>query len=279
MPLPTFLIIGSARSGTTSLHYYLSQHPQISMSRPKEVNFFSHDDLFARGPEWYAGHFPGVGPHFGESSPKYTVYPHIGGVPRRIAGLLPEVKLIYLLRDPVERVVSRYLHDWSLGLQSQSLSRCLYDLEGCSYVSGGRYAMQLEQYLEHFPAEQILILNHRHLLEQRQHTLEQVYRFLGCAEIEAGAWQQRHLNPTSIKRRLNPVGKWIQRWLQRLPLGDTASHRLERLLTFPFSSPLPRNPLIPQDRQRLEAFFRPDVDRLRQLTGLDFADWGWAPCG
>src|SRR5688500_3515585 len=96
--LPTFITIGAAKSGTTSLHYYLDQHPEISMSSPKETNFFERSDA-AESLDEYQLHFRAGFPARGESSVHYTCFPTIPDVQERIASALPDVKLIYIVRD------------------------------------------------------------------------------------------------------------------------------------------------------------------------------------
>lgn len=278
MNFPNFVIIGSSKSGTTSLHYYLGQHPEISVSRTKELNFFSDPQRWKLGPEWYKENFPGKGPLFGEASPSYTVFPHIPDVPQRMHGLLPRARLIYLLRDPVQRIEARYLHDWSRGKQHGPLSQSLQNLEESRYVSGARYALQLEQYLAFYPMDQLLLVSHHQLLTQRQATLNRVFEFLGVTPLGPGFWQERILNKTREKRRLTKFGASLDGFLQKLPLRQISAaldHHSRRWLTYPFSEALPLNPLELEDRKRLEDFLRPDVHRLTQLTGLQFPEWSW----
>lgn len=276
MPLPTFLIIGSAKAGTTSLHYYLDHHPQIDMSRPKEVNFFSDPVLFARGLDWYARHFKGPGPQFGEASPKYSVHPIIAGVPERIAKALPQARLIYCVRDPVERVVARYLHALNLGTEVRSLHQCLAD-EGSRdrYLAGARYAHQLEQYLAYFSLDKILILHDLELRDQRSTCLDRVHQFLGVSPFQGGDWQSKQLNLTRQKRQPSALGRKLLGLIRRLPLNDRLRHRLSETLLVPWSRPLPPEPLQAEDRLRLQDFLRADAQRFGQLTGLSFPDWTW----
>jgi hypothetical protein len=162
-----------------------------------------------------------------------------------------------------------------MGKQSFPLKQSLQDLETSRYVSGARYALQLEQYLAHYPMEQILLISHHQLLTQRQATLNRVFEFLGLSPLSAGQWQERILNKTQEKRRLTKTGKSLDRFLQKLPLGSSLQHQARRWLTYPFSEALPMNPLELTDRNRLEDFLRSDVLRLRQLTGQEFPEWTW----
>src|SRR5919106_4193832 len=98
--LPTFVIIGAQKCGTTALHSYLSRHPEVSMSRPKELDFFVEGANWEKGVDWYRSRFDGAAKARGESSPNYTAHPMLAGVPERMAELVPDAKLIFMVRDP-----------------------------------------------------------------------------------------------------------------------------------------------------------------------------------
>ena len=109
--LPNLIVIGAERCGTSSLHRYLRSHPQVFMSKKKELNFFVAEREWRRGRSWYERQFPADAPVRGESSPAYTAYPVFSGVPARLAALVPDAQLLYLVRDPVERTISAiHLH-------------------------------------------------------------------------------------------------------------------------------------------------------------------------
>src|SRR5947208_13622101 len=97
--LPNLVVIGAQKCGTSGLHYYLSLHPEISMSKPKELNFFIAERNYPRGLDWYRAHFDPTAKVRGESSPNYTAYPLHVGVPERMHSIVPDAKLLYLVRD------------------------------------------------------------------------------------------------------------------------------------------------------------------------------------
>ena len=107
--LPNLIVIGAQKCGTSSLHNYLAAHPQIAMSRVKEINFFNEETRWAYGTEWYARHFE-PGEVRGESSPAYAFLPESEGTAERMHEVVPNARLIYIVRDPVERIRSNYLH-------------------------------------------------------------------------------------------------------------------------------------------------------------------------
>lgn len=119
---PHFLIIGAARSGTTSLYSYLVEHPRVVAAAKKELHFF--DLRFPNGPAWYRDQFPSLSPDTitGEASPYYLFHSH---VPKRVFKLLPHVKLIVLLRNPVDRAYSHYYHAVKHGIETLPFERAI----------------------------------------------------------------------------------------------------------------------------------------------------------
>src|SRR5437016_1007207 len=109
--MPSFIVIGAQKAGTTSLDSYLRTHPQVAMSSVKETNFFVEERAWGKGRRWYEGLFDAAGTAtaVGEASPTYSMFPLFAGVPERMARLLPEARLIYLVRDPIERIRSAYI--------------------------------------------------------------------------------------------------------------------------------------------------------------------------
>jgi hypothetical protein len=196
-PLPDFLILGAQKAGTTALYAYLRWHPQVTGPSFKEVSFF--DRHYARGERWYRAHLPirrsGI---VGEASPSYLFHPL---APERVARMLPRARLIGLLRNPVDRAFSHYQHEVALGREELSfegalaredermqgeLERMLRDPSYFSYAwwnytyaARGRYAEQLERWLDAFPREQLLVLFTEELAADTAGTYRRVLDFLG----------------------------------------------------------------------------------------------------
>lgn len=182
MRLPDFLIIGAAKSATTTLYTYLSQHPQIYMSPIKEPQFFAIDEIYSKGLEYYASLFSGALPHqiCGEASTNYTKYPQYPKTTSRIAETIPKIKMIYIMRHPVERAYSYYVHlNRNLKFQEtfeEQINRTSVCLDGSNYM------MQIEQYLPFFPKKSFLFLLMDDLINFPQKTLAKVCSFLGINE-------------------------------------------------------------------------------------------------
>ena len=200
-PLPDFLILGAQKAGTTTLYAYLRWHPEITGPSWKEVSYF--DRHYARGPSWYRGNFPNLlrtrGELVGEASPSYLFHP-LG--PERVKELVPEARLIALVRNPADRALSHYYHEVALGREPFSFEDALaaeeQRLEGeeerirsdsryfsnewwsHTYKARGRYAEQLERWLEVFPRDQLLILPSESLLGEPELAHAQALEFLGA---------------------------------------------------------------------------------------------------
>jgi hypothetical protein len=273
--LPNLIIIGAMKGGTTSLHYYLNLHPHISMSREKELYFFVGERNWNKGIEWYKSNFTGKAKIYGEASPGYTNYPTFKRVPERMHSVVPDAKLIYIVRDPIERLISHYVHYYAEGLESQPLAEALADF-ACPYVQRSQYAMQLELYLKYYPLSSILIITQEDLLRRRRATLQEVFRFLGVDDSFYSLRFAITMHRTRDKRRLNPIGKR----LVRLPgmgalkqLAPDVHWHLERWLCYPFSHQVERPALAEPLRQALVDYLKDDIDRLRAYSGRAFEEW------
>lgn len=199
--LPDFLIIGAQKSGTTSLYEYLREHPHVIPASKKEIHFF--DTKFYKGNRWYQSHFPKrkelTNKITGEASPSYLFYPNSA---KRIYNLIPDVKLIVLLRNPVDRAISSYFHQQQKGREKLSLEKALdaeeerlakfkrklgYGLLSSksskkyrqfSYKERGLYAQQLRTFFQYFPKEQIWIEQAERFFTETQNVLQEVFEFL-----------------------------------------------------------------------------------------------------
>jgi hypothetical protein len=275
--LPNLLIVGAAKAGTTSLHRYLDRHPEIFMSRVKELKFFYRGDWRERV-SWYRSQFPVDAAVRGESTPGYTMHPWLAGVPERAHELVPDARIVYLVRDPLERLLAQYVEFFALRLEDAPLNQALanYDDPTNVYVMTSRYAYQLQRFREHFPDSQILVVDQRDLREARYETMRSVFEFLGIdPTFTTPAFEEVH-NPRHRKIRLNARGVWLRdrNQLERV-------RRASRVLPTPIRE---RSKLLVADRvdtpdfdaglrAELAAYLKDDADRLRQYTGKPFAHW------
>ncbi len=274
--LPNLIIIGAQKCGTSGLHYYLGLHPEVSMSTPKELNYFIAERNWGRGPEWYGRHFDPAARVRGESSPNYTAFPQHMGVPERMASVVPEAKLIYIVRDPLDRIAAHYVHNFAKRREKGDLRATLLH-PNTSYVARSRYFSQLQRFLEHYDREHILVIENSDLREDRAETLRTVFEFVGVDPgFEHPKFQQlRH--STSRKKRATRMGMRVQK-MSRTRLGRRLPRRawLALDVALPLSKPISKPP-----REELEAalgdevleVLHEDADRLREFTGRKLAGW------
>lgn len=238
---PAFMIIGTQKGGTTSLHHYLNRHPDVCMAFKKEVHFF--DTFYAKGIDWYRAHFPLLGEvaQTGEASPSYLFHPKAA---ERAHDAYPQMKLIALLRNPVDRAYSH--HQMEVRRENDSLSfeeaiaeepRRLHNSDPdmprgswrrYSYVSRGLYAQQLERWLKVFPREHLLIIKSEEFSREPERIFDHALRFLG---------------------------------LPSHPLPEYPAHRSGTYVE-----------MQPETRARLARYYEPYNRQLYALVGRDF---GW----
>lgn len=274
LTLPNLIVIGAQKCGTSGLHYYLSLHPEVSMSNPKELNFFIEERNHPRGLEWYSRHFDPDARCRGEASPNYTAYPQHMGVPERMAAVVPGAKLVYIVRDPIERIAAHWVHNYAKRREKGSMRETLLH-RNTSYVSRSRYFMQLQRFLAHYPDEQILVLDQRDLRDERMPTLRRLFEFAGVDPgFEHPKFEQvRH--STSRKKRATRLGMRVQkasrsRWGRRVPRRAW----LAMDVALPLSKPIERPAGVREALgEEVIEVLHEDAERLRAYTGRDFAHW------
>ena len=276
--LPNLIIIGAMKCGTTSLHHYLNLHPEISMSSKKELNFFRAGKDWQQGIEWYKSHFTNSTKIRGEASPSYSACHKWPGVASRIYSVVPEAKLIYILRDPVERIISQYMHKKLDGVEHRTINEALaqYDRPDNNYIVRSKYYLQLKEYLNYFSPQQILILTLEELSSHRGATLKKVFSYLEVDDSFKVPQIDKKIHQTKNKVQKNSWGFFISKMplLNRVGmLPFDTRWRIEKLLYTPFSRQIEKPQLNPELRQQIIDLLREDIARLRDYTGDDFPEW------
>lgn len=274
---PNFLIIGAARSGTTSMFKYLEGHPDIFMSEIKEINFFSNERYWEKGVEWYEQHFSGATQKcVGEASTSYTSYPSLSKIPERIFNYIPDAKLIYVVRDPIDRFISHYLHRVTRGLESREINDIIHNYQDDFLLTQGKYYLQLEQYLKYFPMEHIKLLSIENLKNEPAETVRSLYEFLGIDTAIAGTQTHSRHNANTKVTRKSRLGQHIL---------DFYHNNIEQV-AYPYSfkklflkaaeiGAVEVEPpsLDEKSLSALKSYFRDDINKLKQLTSLDLEAW------
>lgn len=295
MTLPNFLVIGAAKSGTTSLHYLLGQHPQVFMCPEKEIGFFwaYGENVVLKGPGSeklrhrlvddlgrYQNFFKAVTNQtaIGESSVRYLTSPH---APHTIHRFIPQARLVAILRQPAERAYSAFLHNLRDGLEpckdfttaiAQERDGLRDDWMFCRYLKQGFYAECLSRYLQVFPDGQMFIALFDDLLQNAQGLVAKLFLYLGVDDSFA-VDASKPANVSGVIR--NPFLRLI--W--------TRSNRLRATLR-PWIDPRVRHstfewlirdlykPVYPPEiRAELTKFYRQDILQLQDILGRDLSHW------
>jgi hypothetical protein len=234
--LPDFVVIGAQKSGTTFFYHLLTQHPYVEPAAFKEPHFF--DIVFDLGVEWYRQCFPaprwedGRRTITGEASPGYLFHPH---APERMARVIPQARLIALLRNPVDRTYSGYHWRIKMGQETRTFEETIeagFDDPDDKHLSRGIYVDHLLRWSEFFPREQMLVLKSEDFFDDPNQTLETVFSFLELPEWEP--------EPSKLENKRN-AGRYV-------------------------------DDMDPETRRSLEEYFEPHNRRLYDFLGQDF---GW----
>jgi hypothetical protein len=278
--LPTFLVIGAQKAGTTSMHAYLAQHPDVFVARQKELNFFT-DLEFHRGLDWYAEQFADAGNATarGDVSPLYTAYPWLRDVPERVAAHLPGVKLVYLLRHPIERTVSNYRYQVAMGVETLPIEQAVFSGNPAQYISRSKYATQIEQWLPHIDRRDLLCVTSEELRADHVGVMRRIYAHIGVdpdAPLAPPAPERNRTEEIRLDRTVSARLRRSRAWplVQAVVPGPVRRAVWERVGSRHEAPPPENLAALPAVRQRLLEVLRPDLERLPAYLGPDFDCWG-----
>jgi hypothetical protein len=278
--MPTLIIVGGLKCGTTSIHHYLGLHPEIQMSKPKELNFFVEEMNWDLGLDWYASRFDDRFRVRGESSPHYTNLPRFAGVPERIREHCPDARLLYMVRDPIKRILSHWVHATGAGYETREMVPTL-SMPDTQYMNRSKYWMQLQPYLELFDREQIEVIAQEELQSEREATMRKAFAFAGVDESFTSEQFDREWEKSSGKQddKYQLMEKLIKlpgfrsfdRNFDRLP--ERMRWMVEKLVHNP-DKPAAAKPKLPDDLfETIRGRFGEDVAALQQFAGREFAGW------
>jgi hypothetical protein len=274
--LPTLVIIGAMKCGTTSLHQYLDLHPEIFMSNQKELNFFIPDRNWGKGIDWYRSNFSGNAGVVGESSPNYTNFPAFQGVAECMYSIIPDARLIYAVRDPVDRILSHYVHFISMGIEGRPLAQALETFPGNPYLCRSKYFMQLEQFLKYYEMDKIFILDAEDLKGFRYESLKKIFRFLNVDDSVVNNRFNVNWHQTKFKRKKTAIGLRLAQTpilggIQKLPFEFRGI--AEKIIFFPFSRKIKKPAMPPDLRERILNHLESDLEKFARFTGHDINRW------
>lgn len=289
MTLPNFVIAGAVKAGTTSLFYYLGQHPQVYRSPIKETRFFTFDpdnpDHVAKSNRYfpirtldaYLAQFDGVQDEkaIGEASPNYLISPH---APVKMKELMPDVRLIFSLRSPVDRLYSKY----SMGVASGALSGDVYEVlrPGGKQAQFNRYAPYFRHWLNYFDREQMKIILFEDFKSDSSAVLQSVFRYLEIEDQFMPDTSKRHNVGGIPKNRLAGSITQSLKDLRKQPIylklkpfiPSSIRSKNSSLRKAALRKPEP----LPEDlASDLKIYYTADVLELQELLGLDLSIWGF----
>lgn len=270
-----FMIIGAQKCGTTGLAKQLAEHPEVAFCRIKEPAFFNRTEDWRSGLDGYhALYDPAPGRLCGEGSTMYTFFPEWPRTAERLHAYNPELKLIYIMREPVARMESHYAH--RLGHKRSSGPPEAEVLSRPFYVNRSRYAVQLRPYLELFGRERILLLVFEEYIAAPEATLSQVAEFLGISPdgfmTDAGATPA---NPSVGQARWGPIMRKVTRLraLRTLLLPVVPAGIRKRLLAR-LGVRLKEKPRFsPELKRTLRRLVEDDVTAVEELLGRRLETW------
>jgi hypothetical protein len=269
MTKPNFIIVGAMKSATSTLHEQLALQPGIFMSTPKEPNFFSDDGVYQLGLNWYQGLFAKANEDdiCGESSTHYTKLPDYPNTLARMSSYLPKLKLVYVIRHPIERLVSHYIHQWSQNVIRADINTAIDSFP--ELINYSLYSMQIKPYIEQYGSENILLVFSEAFRKQPELELERVARFIGYDEpvVWHETLPEQNVSNQRVRRFKgynflvnNPILATLRRSLIPKGLRDFVKQQLVMKK---------RPELTVESQMKLEKIFNDDLNTLSQLTSTE----------
>jgi hypothetical protein len=263
--LPNFLVIGAPRAGTTWIAKNLSEHPSVFVPFKKEIHFF--DSHYDRGQAFYESFFDDAGQAeaVGEATPAYLHKPEVA---ERLHAMLPNARLIVSLRNPVERVYSRYWKSRGRYSENENLTFEEKLASKPLFIEEGFYIDHLERYLALFPREQMLFLFFDDLKSNPERFMADIYRFIGVDETFKSALVDHQINAGAGQKLLvrSQAAFWTGRACRYIGL-----HGLAQWLEKSNAAELP--PMAESTRRKLIETYSEKNRRLAELTGRDLSHW------
>lgn len=290
--IPDFIIIGAAKSGTTSLYEYLCRHPQIFMCTPKEPDFFSIDANYFKGIDWYYSLFNEASPTqvCGEASTTYSRWHQHPKAAERIYQSLGQVKLIYIMRHPVDRAYSFYVHRFKGSLHKPELavSNTFEETikQQSEFIESSYYLEQIEQYLKFFPRESFLFLLMKDLIEEPAETLNKIMTFINVdnridlteqekiVANKAGDYPEWYvknqlLKPLKLIPGVNFVSSLLSEEVKSNVYQIIKKARYKEWKTSQFMPP----PMLQETRALLLEHFKEPNSQLARFLNRDLSHW------
>ena len=272
MNIPDFLIVGGMKCGSSSLRNYLMQHPKVTML-PAEGNFFNMGHTDTLDLRHYRDRFLKLDPHqrtlWGEKTVDYSYFPDI---PKKIHQANPDVKLIWIFRDPIKRTYSNYWHEYKRGEEWLTFKQAIYeeDIRKITnpihaYKEKSLYSHHVKRFLEYFSIDQMHFILFEEMIKQHHSVFVEVLRFLG-----ADSWLNLDYQP--VNATVLPRFPTFFRCGKKIVGTRGYFYKLLYVLNFKGKKP-GFHPIAPHENEYLKSYFEPFNKELAQITGLDLSVW------
>lgn len=269
--LPNLLIIGAMKSGTTSLHNYLAKHPDIFMSKQKEIHYFSDANYNTKSIDWYKNQFITDKKIRGTSPQGYTKHHHADAhnVLERLSKIIPDVKMIYIVRDPIERYRSHILEAYHCDPPKD----VRYSKKVNNFLKTSMYYMQISAFLNFFDMKQIHVLSLEDLKENRLHELNKIFDFLEVKRLNDDSLFDFESNIAKDKD-IPHVIKYSLPYRAGHKLVPKLTKKLGLFFSKTFLKYQMEKPKLSKDEIiKLKEKLKPDIDKFKELTGKRFPQW------
>lgn len=290
MPLPNFICPGAQKAGTSSLHDILIQHPDIYLPAQKETKFFQDDKLYRKGIEFYEREFfSGWSGQkaIGEVDPSYLFFEYVPARLRKELG--GDIKLLFMLRDPVKRALSQYYQALRVGSERESFEKAVMAVNSGKldstlstirrrYITRGFYATQIKRYLEFFPKENMFfILFETDFLKNREVTVARIMDFLGVERIALDvdirsnpARMNRSLRMKQLMNAQNGFRETAKALLPSKKLRKNISSLMAKLNERKIKK-IELDPVL--RKHLLDRYFIGEIKDLEMILGRDLSVW------
>ena len=268
--LPDFLIVGAMKSGTSTLAHYLRLHDQIFIPA-RELHFFDKEKNYGRGLQWYKKQFAEVEDEIvvGEKTPTYS---YKSGMPKRIYQALPDVRLIWIFREPVSRSYSNYWHAVRAGSELLSFEEAVQHEEERrkrhfwkGYVDRSVYIRQVERFKEYFDLKNMHFILFEEFKRNPARILARTFSFLGVEDLPNIGTQNVKRNTTHLPRSI------LAQYMAKSIFGNTCFFRAFKRINRRSSPGYPQ--MKPEIRRHLKAHFQEPNQRLEELIDKSLSDW------
>lgn len=267
------------KSGSNTLYNYLDEHPDIFMSkRPlKEPRYFVKEMNWSKGEEWYLSLFEAATSEsiLGEASQHYSWQPHYTGVPERIAEFSPEARILYIMRDPIERTISHYWWDVQWSGEGRDMLSAIQSMK--HFIDVSHYAMQLKPYIELFGRDRVMAITVEELTQNTVETLQNIFRWLevDASFVPATLNRRDNVSPEKVKKTM---GSGVFSHLRGTPvwkaMKTVVPESMRRNLRNVISRPVERDlTLLEPTKAYLRPIFQQQTVELGQLLDREFPEW------